>query len=84
MPDLIQRIDAAIGRLRQNTDPALAVTVAISITNLQEKRRLVLDNNYVVRQVNEEACAAIGHLIAELTQRTLLRSSHVGARSTDE
>lgn len=62
---LINRLEKAITSLEvlEQTD-----LVKKSITNLKEKKQLVLDNNYSIRQVNEDAIRFIGGQIAGLTK----------------
>lgn len=75
---LLQRIDAAIVRMELLPE---SPTVAQSIANLKTKRGWVEADNYVIRQINQEAVAAIGREIGMLTKATGLRSPFVGKKA---
>ena len=80
---MLTRVDAAIARMETKLylacEDHFTRLLREGIERLKEKREWVLDNKYTVRQVNEEACAAVGHMIADWTQRTQMTRSRVGA-----
>ena len=73
--ELLTKLDAAIARLEAIDDP-LSATLPRCIERLKAKRATVLSGNYTLRTVNEEALAAVGHMIAEWAQTYLYRGAN--------
>ena len=70
---LLDRIDAAISRLSTLEGTA---SIENSIANLKMKRELVESDNFIVRQVNEEAVRLVGIEIA-----SMIRMHQMGRRA---
>lgn len=61
---LISRIDKAITGLSASDSPLASASIA----RLREKRQLIIDGDYVLRDVTEECIAPIGGHIAIITK----------------